>query len=556
MKKNRPLLLLFISTLTLLINSCQMADLPYAQDTSTYQKIDQQLKSSAVKKPEQNKQPKLPPSEISDALLPPLAFAEYLDEAGKAIHEEFDISVEEIAIRDFFFSLVKSTPYNIVVDPSLSGTLTLDLKDVTIDQVMDIIRDTYGYEYQKKGRIYRVFPPSIRTEIFKINYVDLNRIGGSTTIVSGGSVRDSENNDNQGNSNGGESNNTVLGASVTTTTESDFWNELIGSLSVIIGATNDNGYSVVVARQAGVIAVTAPSNRLHIVKTFLEKTQLIIQRQVLIEAKVLEVRLNDSFSAGINWSLLTEIGGPDKTITFNQSNDPLINPDGIGGIFQTIIDLNDFSAVIELLETQGAVQVLSSPRISTVNNQKAVIKVGTDEFFVTDVSISTDENQNTGDDDQQVNLELTPFFSGIALDVTPQIADDGQITLHIHPTVSEVQDQQKVIDVGLNTPLVLPLALSTVRESDSIISSKNGQVVVIGGLMKDASQDVNANTPWLAKLPIIGDFFRQVRQVSEKSELVILLRPTVVDQNGLNQFMDQTGQHFDELYQRLGTEPR
>jgi len=178
-----------------------------------------------------------------------------------------------------------------------------------------------------------------------------------------------------------------------------------------------------------------------------------------------------------------------------------------------------------MLESQGNVQVLSSPRISTLNNQKAVIKVGNDEFFVTGISTTTTTGTATTTTPE---ITLTPFFSGIALDVTPQIDQNGGVTLHVHPSVSRVTDQQKVIQVG-GTTQNLPLAKSTVRESDSIVFAHSGQLVVIGGLMQDSRSEKVASTPMLGDLPVIGQFFRQTRQGASKSELVLLLRPTVVD---------------------------
>jgi len=170
------------------------------------------------------------------------------------------------------------------------------------------------------------------------------------------------------------------------------------------------------------------------------------------------------------------------------------------------------------------VQVLSSPRISTVSNQKAVIKVGSDEFFVTDISSDTTTGTTTN---STSDITLTPFFSGIALDVTPQVDPSGQITLHVHPTVSEVVDQNKEINV-FGIEQTIPVAFSTVRESDSIINARSGQLVVIGGLMQEKTIKDEAGVPVLGKIPGLGALFRHTQSVSQKSELVILLRPQVI----------------------------
>ena len=187
-----------------------------------------------------------------------------------------------------------------------------------------------------------------------------------------------------------------------------------------------------------------------------------------------------------------------------------------------------------------------------MNNQKAVIKVGSDEFFVTDVSSDTVTGTTTT---TSPDITLTPFFSGIALDVTPQINPQGRVTLHIHPTVSEVTDQTKDITVAGQTQS-LPLAYSTVRESDSIVSALSGQVVVIGGLMKAQQQKRDAGLPFFSRLPAIGSLFRQTQSISRKSELVILLRPLVVETGTWEQELSASRQRFEHLGADLDTEWR
>ena len=189
-------------------------------------------------------------------------------------------------------------------------------------------------------------------------------------------------------------------------------------------------------------------------------------------------------------------------------------------------------------------QVLSSPRISTVNNQKAVIKVGQDEFFVTEISNTT--TTSTGTTTNNPEVELTPFFSGIALDVTPQISESDEIILHIHPSISEVEDQTKTITLG-DQRVDLPLALSTIRETDSIVYARSGQVVVLGGLMQNKSVDVNAGTPLLGNLPGVGHLFSQQRNKMVKNELVILLRPIIMGPDGLPEALDGSGERFDQF---------
>jgi MSHA biogenesis protein MshL len=178
-----------------------------------------------------------------------------------------------------------------------------------------------------------------------------------------------------------------------------------------------------------------------------------------------------------------------------------------------------------LLDAQGRTRVLSSPRVSTLHNQKAVIKAGTDEFFVTGVNSNTTTGESTT---TSLDVELTPFFSGVALDVTPQISEDGSVLLHIHPTVSEVQDQSKLVSFG-GASSNLPLAVSQIRESDSVVRARSGQIIVIGGLMRERRQRNDYKTPGLGSIPLLGNLFKSKRDISQTVELVLLLRPIVAD---------------------------
>ena len=195
---------------------------------------------------------------------------------------------------------------------------------------------------------------------------------------------------------------------------------------------------------------------------------------------------------------------------------------------------NSFTAIIRLLSTQGEVNTLSSPRVTTLNNQKAVIKVGTDEYFVTDVSTTTVTGTSTTTTPE---VELTPFFSGIALDVTPQIDHMNQVLLHVHPSVIDIEEQVKKIDLGTlggstSSVLELPLARSSIRESDTIVRGRSGDIVVIGGLMKHKKSASQTQIPWLGDIPSIVRIFRNNQELSSKIELVILLRPVVIQHPG------------------------
>jgi MSHA biogenesis protein MshL len=224
----------------------------------------------------------------------------------------------------------------------------------------------------------------------------------------------------------------------------------------------------------------------------------------------------------------------------------------LGGAFTLAADFSDFTSFIELLGVQGNTRVLSSPRVSTLSNQKAIIKAGSDEFFVTNVS--SDTTTSTASTTSR-NIEFTPFFSGVALDVTPQINDDNQVILHIHPSVSEVVDKDKSITMDGVTDTI-PLAFSQIRESDNIVKANSGQVIVIGGLMREKRERIEYKMPGLGSVPGIGRLFRSERDVKKVVELVILLRPIVVDDLAWQKIVDETTKRVEALEKQKHADPK
>nr|WP_320114840.1 pilus (MSHA type) biogenesis protein MshL [uncultured Desulfuromonas sp.] len=480
------------------------------------------------------------PDAVQQAMMPPLVMSD-----TPATQPRFDVVAEQVEARAFFAGLVTDTPTNLVVHPDVQGTITLHLKNVTLEEVLSIVRDVYGFHYRPITGGYQILPNNMQTQIFEVDYLTLKRSGHSLTRVNSGQVSGVSNDDDNGNDDSGDSSsnrvNSSSGSRITTVSESDFWTGLQQALQSLVG--RENGRAVIVQPQAGLVVVRALPQELQVVTDYLNKTQVTLQRQVILEAKIIEVELNDGYQTGINWAGLIHNGN--NTATIGQVGGGTYLSDGVseiagtnplvdglvtsafGGVFSTTLQFDDFEAFIEAVKSQGDVQVLSSPRISTLNNQKAVIKVGTDEFFVTDISSDTVTGTTTT---TTPDITLTPFFSGIALDVTPQISGRGRVTLHVHPTVSEVVDQTKVITVA-GQAQSLPLAFSSVRESDTIVEARSGQVVVIGGLMKNSDSREGAGVPLLGDLPGLGHLFRHQKNSTTKSELIILLKPLVVERD-------------------------
>lgn len=436
----------------------------------------------------------------------------------------FDVVSKRNTARAFFHGLVDGMGINIVVHPDIKTRITLNLKDVTLHQTLQAVRDIYGLQYVQTPYGYRILPKSLQNRVFHVNYLNVSRSGTSGMSVSSGHINTDEINSSDSSSESNNSSNSVSTASkIETQATTDFWSNLQSSVSMIIGS--GNGRRVIVDAQAGLVMVRGFPDELASVEDFLKRAELSLQKQVIIEAKILEVTLNSGFQSGIQWSSLSS----DSDVTGQLTSEAILNPDNLEGIFSLNFNSSDFTGVIQLLQRQGEVQVLSSPRISTVNNQKAVIKVGTDEFFVTEVSNSTTTSTTTTSTAPEISL--TPFFSGIALDVTPQIGQNDEVILHVHPSVTDVVEKNKTIDVG-GSIYNLPLAFSSIRETDSIIRAASGQVVVIGGLLQNKKSNTDASIPWLGRIPILGYLFKQTERTSSKSELVILLQPKVIEPSG------------------------
>lgn len=538
MKLNNNLLKSWLAVSALVLSGCELTS-----ESALKPHIQQELNAEA-NTPSAN-QP------VEQAAVPEGFEEELLSSVGTNLSlpkefemTRFDVNANKVSVNEFFVGLVADTPYSVAFHPEVSGEISLTLKDVTMDEVTKIVSRLYGIDVFREGKVVQVLPAKMRTESIPVNYLMMKRSGLSTVSVVAGGVSQFDqgggsgnsgnsggnnfggNNQNMGGNNsfGGSSNMQINGASIQTSSETDFWKDLKVALESLIGV--GNGRFIIVSPQASLVTVNALPSEIASLKEFLKASEDSLQRQVILEAKIIEVTLNDEYQQGVNWSeVLGHIGSTDLTFSTTaagQIGNTLSSQ--LGGITNLVFKNADFSGVISLLETQGDVQMLSNPRVTATNNQKAVIKVGEDEYFVTEVSSTTVTGNATTTSPE---IELTPFFSGIALDVTPQIDEFGSVILHVHPSVTETEEQNKVVTLN-NQDYVLPLAQSNIRESDTVIRAGSGEIVIIGGLMQTLTTDQESKTPLLGDVPVLGNLFKSVRRVQSKKELVILIRPTVV----------------------------
>ncbi|MBH1975004.1 MAG: secretin N-terminal domain-containing protein [Rhodocyclales bacterium] len=484
----------------------------------------------------------------------------------------FDLSVIEAPANQVFMALVSGTPYSMLLPPDLNGNITITLKNATLLEALDTIRELFGYEYRVQGKRIFIEANTMKTRVFQINFLASRRQGSSDLRVTGNSITAGGGKSGGGDTQSGQASSSSgeNGASssrsndtsrVSMTTDSDFWGDLKTALTAILGTTD--GRSVVINAASGVVVVRAMPGELANVEKYLKATQLIADRQVMIEAKIVDVALSEGYQSGINWStfngknnrfsagvvqpgtILRALPGqaisgiPSDAIDAIGSSDTLFANGstllaGTGGLVaasalgQGFLGLAfqsaNFSALLNFLETQGSVTVLSSPRIATVNNQKAVLKVGTDELFITNLTTST--TTTTTGTIVTPSLTLEPYFSGISLDVTPQIDDDGNIVLHVHPMVSVVNEKNKTVNMGTLGSFSLPLATSNINETDSIVRIQDGNIVAIGGLMRQEQSSDRSQLP--GATGIAANLLGQKNSGMIKRELVILIKPTII----------------------------
>ena len=536
------------------------------------------------------------PDAVNQALLPPLRM-ELPQAQGKPIEGRFDLNVNNAPAREVFLSIVSGTRYSMLVHPEVSGSISVNLKDVSLSEALESIREIYGYEYKIDGSRVYIQPAGMQTRVFQVNYLigarqgrsDMRVTAGSSGIstyspygtgttaattlapsvaqvapVAPGGVQGPPSlTPNSGGALGGIQTDATRMSTVQTT---DFWAEVEYAIRTIVGT--GGGRNIVISPQSGVVVVRAMPQELRSVDTLLKAMKLSVDRQVMLEAKIIDVTLNQAYQSGINWGAFPtsgiaagfsgNVGGINRVSptgslagnTSGGSNAPSsvfgANPGAgvglatigglvagagnvAGGVFGLALQTDNFAALLQFLETQGSVQVLSSPRVSTLNNQKAVLKVGTDQPYVTNVSVTPGYITAGVVAQPTIAPTISNIFAGISLDVTPQIDESGNIALHIHPLVTSVTSKALRFDVSGTGTQSIDVASINVSESDTVVRTYGGNVVVLGGLMKVELSSGRSGIPGLADAPFVGGAFRNSATDTVKRELVILIKPTIID---------------------------
>ncbi|MHB1083793.1 MAG: pilus (MSHA type) biogenesis protein MshL [Thiobacillus sp.] len=491
----------------------------------------------------------------------------------------YTVVVNDVPVKDLLFSIARDTQYNIDLHPGISGRVSLNAVQEPLPAILERIARQADLRYEMNGRTVSIMPDSPYVKTYSVNYVNVARnttssVGVAAQIAStGGSV---------GVTGSGSSNSAGTGNSSTTTVASqsnnDLWTVLADNIRTLLagtravtqsneeraarqqaekteraervsqaeaaskagaGAANlftaafanqpagDGKYDVAVNPVAGTVSVLGTSKQQELVQQYLDRVMQSAQRQVLIEATIVEVSLKDQYRAGIDWSraLQNSIGWEISTLGGGTN--------ALAGALTPFIKAtytntgsNGFKAAIDLLESFGKTKVLSSPKLMALNNQTALLKVVNNLVYFT---VKADTNQNANNTTTTFTTTPQTVPVGVVMSVLPQINENGMVSLTVRPTISRqvgsVQDPNpdlKKQDISNSVPVI------EVREMESLLQVRSGQTVILGGLIQDDSSNARDGLPVLSRPEGIGAIFGQHERINSQTELVIFLRPTVV----------------------------
>lgn len=418
--------------------------------------------------------------------------------------------------------------------------ITLKMNDVCLADVLDSLTDSYNIGVQKMSYGYNLYLPKIQTITYEVNYHNFSRKGKSSISIVNSSLKEDQPSDSF--------------STIQSESEDKFWNSIEKTLRSILTATDKNSRinldigsqsenkteEFYVYREGGFVVVTAMPYQHKAIRSFLDRVNKNSTRQVIIEAKILEVELSEEFSNGIQWDILKQdlkqsslvaASSPFSTIKQLHGTANLTNEtSSVNNVLSGRIAAKDFNLVLQALQTQGKISVISSPRISALNNQRALIKSGEDKYFITNVTNFT-SNANSDNATNQSGFEFEPIFSGVALEATPNIINGDEVIMHIHPMVSRVEDDDKLIKID-NKDSRLPVAMITSREVDTVVKSLSGDIIILGGMTQDIVNTSKSGLPFgntTGRLGRIFDLFAARKNFSKKVELIILIKPTIIE---------------------------
>jgi general secretion pathway protein D len=477
-----------------------------------------------------------PARQAVDAAIPaPVTRSAYLPFFNDtATTEIYTVVVNDVPVRELLFALARDAAINVDVHPDIQGNVTLNAIDQSLFQILDRIGRQMDVRYSQQGDTIAVVPDAPFLRTYKVDYVNVTRSStatiGSSTLVSGGEQN-------------------VSTTTIDSTANNEFWETLETTLDEIVQPEVGTGTSqkrVILNRESGLVLVRATTAQHALVQRYLSRVMAHATRQVLIEATIVEVQLNDRYQAGINWQLFTRQGGLlGAGITLGTNLGNAFTAGASGAVTGLIFNASDaptgsakreVEVSVQLLNEFGDAQVLSSPKVMTLNNQPAVLKVVDNEVYF-DIEIDTQQNQTQTTVNTDTSVRTVAV--GLVMNVIPQIGDGDQVTLNVRPTITRVREfvDDPAVPLALAQAAALGVALPNisnrvpvvqVRETESVMRVGSGQLAILGGLMQDRQVKDDESVPGAGDIPAVGELFNFREREQTKTELVVFLRPTVI----------------------------
>ncbi len=477
----------------------------------------------------------------------------------------FSVVVTDAPVDKVLFALARDAGRNIDIHPNLKGKVTLNAIDQTLEQILTRITRQVNVRFRVEGDLVSVEPDVPYLRSYNVNYLNLSRTSSSevsiaTEVSSTGasSIAESDGEPNV-------SNTTIINESA-----NRFWVSLLDNIKAILRggdsyqgkedesdseegeAKADDGTSIIANAESGVITVRASQKYHTEIQNYIERILEHSQRQVLIEATIAEVTLDDNYQAGVDWERLAATGDTGFSFTQNLLSGNLSTAPFFNLTYNNTTGTN-WSSTVKLLDQFGKTKVLSSPKLMALNNQTALLKVVENKIYFT-TEIEREEDDETGDETVTVETQVNSVPVGFVMSVTPQISEGGLVTLNARPTISRitgfVEDPGPAIATSLAGGSGLTLQNRVpeiqVREIESVLRVASGDIAVIGGLMQDSIDDSNDGVPVLSRFPVLGRFFKYENSARQKTELVIFIRPVVIEHASVESDMASYGRSLRE----------
>ena len=508
----------------------------------------------------------------------------------------YSVVVNEVPVKELLFALSRDTGQNIDVHPSIQGLVSLNAIDETLPAILERVAQQVNIRYRSAGRTLVIVPDTPFPKTYRVNYVNISRESTSLVSVAGELGGGGTSGAGQGSA-GGAAGGGVAGAGGTSSTtvrsssQNNFWEILEKNVLSILKGTQqleqsqedrrqraeankaaieerrsqvqaaagaganaaalfstafagDKGVGasdVVVNPVTGTVTVLATEKQHDLIQQYLDSVTHASQRQVLIEATIVEVQLSNAYKAGVDWS---RIRGPGNTgFDLQQSllgTNLAAPPNVVIGYANSTSTLGNIAATLKLLEQFGSTRVLSSPKLMAMNNQTALLKVVDNVVYFT---LDSETNQNANTTVTSITSTVHNVAVGLVMSLTPQINENGQVTLTVRPTISRIarfrDDPNPLLRISpTGVPLAQPIQNQvpeiSIREMESVLQLSSGQVALLGGLMQDGVTRDRDQVPGLGRIPVAGEAFQFRNEETQKSELVIFLKPTMITSPSLD----------------------